>query len=159
MTCEPWYDGEMCLRYSLKAMRFSAAVTICTLAFVFRTLTCLFGPMRRCEAMPTKHKHRHMQGLARGTRRHIRLCIFHPPKHMLVLRCKCRMSMLPVLAQEAVMENPKVYLDISIAGESAGRIVVELRGDVVPRTAENFRCLCTGVHDPRPGVSSTCCGR
>eukprot|EP00892_Ulva_mutabilis_P009142 jgi/Ulvmu1/65/UM001_0068.1 len=42
------------------------------------------------------------------------------------------------------MENPKVFLDIGIAGESAGRIVAELRSDVVPRTVENFRCLCTG---------------
>ncbi|XP_065890228.1 peptidyl-prolyl cis-trans isomerase E-like [Dysidea avara] len=40
--------------------------------------------------------------------------------------------------------NPKVYLDIKIGDQTAGRIVIELRADVVPMTAENFRCLCTG---------------
>ncbi|KAL0879238.1 hypothetical protein ABMA27_003019 [Loxostege sticticalis] len=40
--------------------------------------------------------------------------------------------------------NPLVYLDIAIDGESAGRIIIELRSDVVPKTAENFRALCTG---------------
>merc|ERR1711962_93336 len=38
----------------------------------------------------------------------------------------------------------KVFFDITIGGNAAGRIVFELREDVVPRTAENFRGLCTG---------------
>eukprot|EP00913_Durusdinium_trenchii_P002550 g2359.t1 len=42
------------------------------------------------------------------------------------------------------MSNPKVFFDITIGGTAAGRVVMELRADVVPKTAENFRCLCTG---------------
>ncbi|KAI9364593.1 peptidyl-prolyl cis-trans isomerase E [Pilaira anomala] len=38
----------------------------------------------------------------------------------------------------------RVYLDIQIGQSLAGRIEIELRGDVVPKTAENFRALCTG---------------
>lgn len=41
-------------------------------------------------------------------------------------------------------ENPVVFFDIKIGGASKGRIEIELRADVVPLTAENFRCLCTG---------------
>lgn len=40
--------------------------------------------------------------------------------------------------------NPKVFFDITIGGVDAGRITMELRKDVVPKTAENFRALCTG---------------
>ncbi|XP_013384928.1 peptidyl-prolyl cis-trans isomerase E-like [Lingula anatina] len=39
--------------------------------------------------------------------------------------------------------NPQVYLEVKIGSKSAGRIVIQLRADVVPKTAENFRCLCT----------------
>ncbi|KAF9165690.1 hypothetical protein DFQ26_009558 [Actinomortierella ambigua] len=42
------------------------------------------------------------------------------------------------------MANPKVFFDITIDNAPAGRIVMELRADVVPKTAENFRALCTG---------------
>lgn len=40
--------------------------------------------------------------------------------------------------------NYRVFFDITIADCSVGRITMELRNDVVPKTAENFRCLCTG---------------
>ncbi|VDK83611.1 unnamed protein product [Litomosoides sigmodontis] len=39
---------------------------------------------------------------------------------------------------------PRVYLGIRIGIRYIGRIVIELRSDVVPKTAENFRQLCTG---------------
>merc|ERR1711865_90654 len=42
------------------------------------------------------------------------------------------------------MSNPVVFFDMTIGGASAGRIEMTLRADVVPKTAENFRALCTG---------------
>ncbi|KNA12748.1 hypothetical protein SOVF_123040 [Spinacia oleracea] len=40
--------------------------------------------------------------------------------------------------------NPKVFFDILIGKMKAGRVVMELFADVTPKTAENFRALCTG---------------
>ncbi|KAI7906065.1 cyclophilin-like domain-containing protein [Cokeromyces recurvatus] len=40
--------------------------------------------------------------------------------------------------------NPRVFFDIDIDGNRIGRIVMELFADEVPKTAENFRALCTG---------------
>ncbi|KAF8888849.1 40 kDa cyclophilin [Infundibulicybe gibba] len=36
------------------------------------------------------------------------------------------------------------YFDINIGGQPIGRIIFSLYTDLVPRTAENFRALCTG---------------
>mmetsp|Transcript_116555 Transcript_116555/g.228674 ORF Transcript_116555/g.228674 Transcript_116555/m.228674 type:complete len:309 (+) Transcript_116555:84-1010(+) len=41
-------------------------------------------------------------------------------------------------------ENPHVYFDIALDGSVVGRVVFELFAHVVPKTAENFRALCTG---------------
>jgi len=48
------------------------------------------------------------------------------------------------------LDNPRVYFDMELGGEPVGRIVMTLYADVTPRTAENFRALCTG----EKGVSS-----
>jgi len=39
---------------------------------------------------------------------------------------------------------PRCFMDITADGKPLGRILVELRSDVVPKTADNFRALCTG---------------
>ncbi|PFH61138.1 hypothetical protein XA68_18145 [Ophiocordyceps unilateralis] len=40
--------------------------------------------------------------------------------------------------------RPRVFFDVTIGGKPVGRITMELYSDLVPKTAENFRCLCTG---------------
>lgn len=39
---------------------------------------------------------------------------------------------------------PRCYFDVEIGGVSAGRIVFELFSNSAPKTANNFRALCTG---------------
>merc|ERR1712062_930790 len=36
------------------------------------------------------------------------------------------------------------FFDITADGQPLGRIIMKLRDDVVPKTSENFRALCTG---------------
>ena len=43
-----------------------------------------------------------------------------------------------------MVQNPHVFFDITIGGREVGRIEFELFTRETPRTAENFRCLCTG---------------
>uniref|UniRef100_A0A3Q7HNV6 PPIase cyclophilin-type domain-containing protein n=1 Tax=Solanum lycopersicum TaxID=4081 RepID=A0A3Q7HNV6_SOLLC len=47
-------------------------------------------------------------------------------------------------------KKPQVFLDVSIDGDPVERMAFELFTDVAPKTAENFRALCTG----EKGVSS-----
>merc|ERR1712046_405877 len=47
-------------------------------------------------------------------------------------------------AQQKLNMPVDVFFDMTIAGASAGRIVMTLEDTVVPKTAENFRALCTG---------------
>lgn len=54
-----------------------------------------------------------------------------------------RLNEIP-LEEASSPTNPQVYFDVEIGGEKAGRVVMELFANCVPKTAENFRALCTG---------------
>lgn len=41
-------------------------------------------------------------------------------------------------------DNPRVFFDIKQGDETLGRVVMQLYKDITPKTAENFRALCTG---------------
>lgn len=45
---------------------------------------------------------------------------------------------------DAATKQQHVFLDMSIDNKPAGKIVIELYTKTVPKTAENFKCLCTG---------------
>jgi cyclophilin family peptidyl-prolyl cis-trans isomerase len=55
----------------------------------------------------------------------------------------CGLALSPACLS-AANKLPRVFLDVTADGRPLGRIVIELRPDVVPKTAENFRALCTG---------------
>ncbi|NP_001037301.1 cyclophilin A [Bombyx mori] len=42
------------------------------------------------------------------------------------------------------MSLPRVFFDVTVDDAPLGKIVIELRSDVTPKTCENFRALCTG---------------
>jgi peptidyl-prolyl isomerase G (cyclophilin G) len=42
------------------------------------------------------------------------------------------------------MSNPRIFLDFTVDSTPLGRVVFELFADIVPKTCENFRALCTG---------------
>ena len=55
-----------------------------------------------------------------------------------------RANTLNFCPHEPVEGNSLVYFDITTERKSLGRVTIELFNDEVPRTAENFRSLCTG---------------
>jgi len=48
------------------------------------------------------------------------------------------------LSRATSILQSKVFFDMEVGGEDVGRITFELREDVTPKCAENFRVLCTG---------------
>ncbi|XBH81718.1 hypothetical protein VPH35_107235 [Triticum aestivum] len=57
-------------------------------------------------------------------------------------RCVCRVWRALLDAHKPL--PLMVFFDVTIGGAPAGRIVMELFAKDVPKTAENFRALCTG---------------
>ena len=53
--------------------------------------------------------------------------------------------------------NPKVFLQVAIGGVLEPRMmIIELFEDVLPKTVENFRCLCTGERGMGEGGKLLC---
>merc|ERR1711967_219992 len=54
------------------------------------------------------------------------------------------LAMVALETEAAPEITNTVYFDIEMGGKAAGRIEMGLYGKTVPKTAENFRALCTG---------------
>lgn len=48
------------------------------------------------------------------------------------------------MASNGTTKRSRVWFDIQIGNQPPGKVVFELYNDIVPKTADNFRALCTG---------------
>ncbi|CAL8310153.1 unnamed protein product [Boreogadus saida] len=60
--------------------------------------------------------------------------------------CSLAFNAVRMCSSGASAKKPVVYFDLAADNEPLGRVTFELNADVVPKTAENFRALCTGEH-------------
>merc|ERR1712141_570637 len=65
-------------------------------------------------------------------------------QHPRLARCMTKFSLFTQVRRFSKMAKIQTYFDIAIGGNPAGRITFEVDADIVPKTAENFRALCTG---------------
>ncbi|GIY30923.1 peptidyl-prolyl cis-trans isomerase [Caerostris extrusa] len=70
--------------------------------------------------------------------------IFSTSRHRALLCVNQVSKSLLCKSFSSEMSKPQVFFDVAADNQPLGRIVMELRADVVPKTAENFRALCTG---------------
>lgn len=58
-----------------------------------------------------------------------------------------------LLVEERIVPDitKKVFMDITLSGEAAGRIEFGLYGDILPETTKNFVALCTGEYTDAEG--------
>ena len=64
--------------------------------------------------------------------------------HKACIRTDLLLALIHLIIPNANFSAGQVYMDVTIGGEAAGRVKFQLNADVAPRTAENFRALCTG---------------
>merc|ERR1712152_39510 len=55
-----------------------------------------------------------------------------------------KLTLRNISPTNSTMATTRVFFDMTADGAPVGKIIMELRNDVVPKTCENFRALCTG---------------